>query len=175
MDIDAEGRPPASAESLWAVDLGDGTVRLDSTPRFVRGVASDDVIRVEIDYEASAAGRSSSWAGGEARGHCPLLSHTHPKAGPLGSVPPVDATAGEPQHTPTSGRSSAKPAGTCSLPLDPEPQALWALAGSSARAVPECATQRTPSGCSLRTSTTRDKSSIQPGAKGDGRRFEKRR
>lgn len=42
MDIDEDGWPPASVESLWAVDLGDGTVRLDNTPWFVRGVASDD-------------------------------------------------------------------------------------------------------------------------------------
>ncbi|MFD6423591.1 DUF4265 domain-containing protein [Streptomyces sp. NPDC060198] len=39
------------AESLWAVDLGDGTVRLDNTPWFVRGVASDDIIRGEVDGE----------------------------------------------------------------------------------------------------------------------------
>ncbi|MEV8455541.1 DUF4265 domain-containing protein [Streptomyces sp. NPDC052095] len=32
-------------------DLGDGTVRLDNTPWFVRGVASGDVIRVDIDND----------------------------------------------------------------------------------------------------------------------------
>ncbi|MEV1049759.1 DUF4265 domain-containing protein [Streptomyces sp. NPDC049887] len=51
MDMDEDGWPPASVESLWAVDLGDGTVRLDNTPWFVRGVAGDDIIRVEIDDE----------------------------------------------------------------------------------------------------------------------------
>ncbi|NEA59775.1 DUF4265 domain-containing protein [Streptomyces sp. SID13666] len=51
MDVDEDGWPPASVESLWAVDLGDGTVRLDNTPWFVRGVASDDIIRVEVDDE----------------------------------------------------------------------------------------------------------------------------
>lgn len=51
-----EGRwPPASVEGLWAVDLGDGTVRLDNTPWFVCGVASDGIIRV-----------------GDRRGRCPL-------------------------------------------------------------------------------------------------------
>ncbi|MEV5657254.1 DUF4265 domain-containing protein [Streptomyces sp. NPDC052291] len=49
MEIDEGGWPPASVESLWAVDLGDGTVRLDNTPWFVRGVASGDVIRVQPD------------------------------------------------------------------------------------------------------------------------------
>ncbi|MFJ3221626.1 hypothetical protein ACIPLC_37650 [Kitasatospora sp. NPDC086801] len=32
MEIDEDGWPPASVESLWAVDLGDGTVRLDFRP-----------------------------------------------------------------------------------------------------------------------------------------------
>ncbi|MFE4800570.1 DUF4265 domain-containing protein [Streptomyces sp. NPDC056708] len=43
--------PPATIESLWTVDLGDGTVRLDNTPWFVRGVASDDKVKVEVDDE----------------------------------------------------------------------------------------------------------------------------
>jgi hypothetical protein len=51
MDVDEDGWPPASVESLWAVDLGDGAVRLDNTPWFVRGVASGDVIQVEFDSE----------------------------------------------------------------------------------------------------------------------------
>ncbi|MDV5143157.1 DUF4265 domain-containing protein [Streptomyces sp. SBC-4] len=49
MDIAEDGWPPASVESLWAVDLGDGTVRLDNTPWFVRGVASGDIIQAELD------------------------------------------------------------------------------------------------------------------------------
>ncbi|MGW4685638.1 DUF4265 domain-containing protein [Streptomyces sp. NPDC004244] len=57
MDIDEDGWPPASVESLWAVDLGDGTVRLDNTPWFVRGIASGDVIKVELD------GDGVFWAG----------------------------------------------------------------------------------------------------------------
>ncbi|MFE4696836.1 DUF4265 domain-containing protein [Streptomyces sp. NPDC056738] len=49
LEVDEDGWPPASVESLWAVDLGDGTVRLDNTPWFVRGVASGDVVRVDAD------------------------------------------------------------------------------------------------------------------------------
>ncbi|MEG3627572.1 DUF4265 domain-containing protein [Streptomyces poriticola] len=49
MEVDGDGRPPASVESLWALDLGDGTVRLDNTPWFVRGVASGDIVRVDVD------------------------------------------------------------------------------------------------------------------------------
>lgn len=33
------------------MDLGNGTVRLENTPWFVRGVASGDIIRVELDDE----------------------------------------------------------------------------------------------------------------------------
>ncbi|MFH9617196.1 DUF4265 domain-containing protein [Streptomyces pratensis] len=49
MEVDEDGWPPASIESLWAVKLGNGTVRLDNTPWFVRGVASGDIIRVEVE------------------------------------------------------------------------------------------------------------------------------
>ncbi|MEU2462142.1 MULTISPECIES: DUF4265 domain-containing protein [Streptomyces] len=49
MEIDEDGWPPESVESLWAVDLGDGTARLDNTPWFVRGIASGDVISVQPD------------------------------------------------------------------------------------------------------------------------------
>lgn len=51
LEVDEAGWPPASVERLCAVDLGGGTVRVDNTPWFVRGVASDDVIRVEVDEE----------------------------------------------------------------------------------------------------------------------------
>ncbi|MGW5104383.1 DUF4265 domain-containing protein [Streptomyces sp. NPDC004100] len=43
--------PPVPVESLWAVDLGDGTVRLDNVPWFVRGVACGDVVAIEADEE----------------------------------------------------------------------------------------------------------------------------
>ncbi|MET4673853.1 DUF4265 domain-containing protein [Streptomyces microflavus] len=61
LQVDEDGWPPTSVESLWAVDLGNGTVRLDNTPWFVRGVASDDIIRVEFDDEGV------HWAGETAR------------------------------------------------------------------------------------------------------------
>ncbi|MGW4033952.1 DUF4265 domain-containing protein [Streptomyces sp. NPDC004838] len=57
MDMDEDGWPPVSVESLWAVDLGDGTVRLDNTPWFVRGVASGDIIKAEL------GGDGVLWAG----------------------------------------------------------------------------------------------------------------
>ncbi|WP_345943928.1 DUF4265 domain-containing protein [Streptomyces sp. SID3212] len=68
MDMDEDGWPPASVESLWAVDLGDGTVRLDNTPWFVRGVASGDIIKVGLD------GEGVRWAGETVRasGNCTI-------------------------------------------------------------------------------------------------------
>ncbi|MEU2729586.1 DUF4265 domain-containing protein [Streptomyces griseoviridis] len=49
LDVDEDGWPPAGVESLWAVRLGDGTVRLDNTPWFVRGVACGDIVGVELE------------------------------------------------------------------------------------------------------------------------------
>ena len=43
--------PPAGVESLWAIDQGDGTVKLDNVPWFVRGVACGDVLAVSPDEE----------------------------------------------------------------------------------------------------------------------------
>ncbi|MFE6546790.1 DUF4265 domain-containing protein [Streptomyces sp. NPDC057746] len=43
--------PPASVESLWAVDQGDGTARLDNIPWFVRGIARGDVVAMEPDED----------------------------------------------------------------------------------------------------------------------------
>ncbi|WSY48578.1 DUF4265 domain-containing protein (plasmid) [Embleya sp. NBC_00888] len=51
MEVDDDGWPPVSVESLWAVDLGDGTVRLDNTPWFVRGIAGGDIVKVGIEED----------------------------------------------------------------------------------------------------------------------------
>lgn len=40
-----------SVESLWAVDHGDGTARLDNIPWFVRGIAYGDIVTTEPDEE----------------------------------------------------------------------------------------------------------------------------
>lgn len=56
-DMDEDGWPPAPVESLWAVNLGDGTARLDNTPWFVHGVACGDIVEVEPDSEGAL------WAG----------------------------------------------------------------------------------------------------------------
>ncbi|WP_406100935.1 DUF4265 domain-containing protein [Streptomyces sp. NBC_01003] len=66
MDVADGGWPSASVESLWAIDLGDGTVQLDNTPWFVRGVASDDIIRVE-DRRRRPLGRGGGRPSGRRR------------------------------------------------------------------------------------------------------------
>ncbi|MEV6513260.1 DUF4265 domain-containing protein [Streptomyces sp. NPDC051642] len=52
-----EDWPPASVESLWAVEQGDGTVRLDNIPWFVRDIAFGDIVTAEPDEEGAL------WAG----------------------------------------------------------------------------------------------------------------
>jgi hypothetical protein len=46
---DEDGWPPVSSEGLWATPVGGNLYRLDNIPWFVRGVAADDVVRVEPD------------------------------------------------------------------------------------------------------------------------------
>jgi hypothetical protein len=48
LEPDADGYPPASVETIWAVDLGDGTYRLDNTPFFAKGVSAEDVVEAPI-------------------------------------------------------------------------------------------------------------------------------
>ncbi|MEV7319383.1 DUF4265 domain-containing protein [Streptomyces sp. NPDC093970] len=56
--LEIEGNwPPASVESLWAVDQGDGTARLDNIPWFVRGIACGDIVATGPDEEGV------QWAG----------------------------------------------------------------------------------------------------------------
>ncbi|WP_328582521.1 DUF4265 domain-containing protein [Streptomyces sp. NBC_00370] len=43
--------PPVGVEGLWAIDLGDGIVRLDNVPWFVPGVACGDVFLASADEE----------------------------------------------------------------------------------------------------------------------------
>ncbi|MFF2217558.1 DUF4265 domain-containing protein [Streptomyces antibioticus] len=62
VEIDEDGWPPTSVETLWVVDLGDGTARLDNTPWFVRGVASGDIIRVQQDGDGVLWAGETVWA-----------------------------------------------------------------------------------------------------------------
>jgi hypothetical protein len=65
MEVD-DGWPPVGVESLWAIDQGDGTVQLANTPWFAQGIASGDLLRVEVDADGLR------WAVeiAQASGHC---------------------------------------------------------------------------------------------------------
>ena len=51
LEVDDEGWPPAGSERLWAVRVGEDTARLENIPFFVRGYASGDVVRFNIDED----------------------------------------------------------------------------------------------------------------------------
>ena len=45
---DESGYPPATVETLWAVDLGDGRYRLDNVPFFAVGVSLGDIVEAPV-------------------------------------------------------------------------------------------------------------------------------
>ncbi|MFJ4406897.1 hypothetical protein [Streptomyces sp. NPDC088910] len=57
LETDEDGWPPVSVESLWAVDLGDGTVRLESP---LHGGP-------QPQHDRLLGGESSSHSAGQAR------------------------------------------------------------------------------------------------------------
>ena len=46
---DSEGYPPVSSEGLWAIELPNGNMRIDSIPFYVRGISKDDEVQFERD------------------------------------------------------------------------------------------------------------------------------
>lgn len=44
LEQDEDGYPPASAETLWAVKVGEGLFQIDSIPFFVLGIAVNDIV-----------------------------------------------------------------------------------------------------------------------------------
>ncbi len=44
LEQDEDGYPPASAETLWSVQVGEGLFKIDNVPFFVFGIAVDDVV-----------------------------------------------------------------------------------------------------------------------------------
>ncbi len=44
LEQDEDGYPPASAETLWAVQVGEGLFKIDNIPFFVLGIAVEDVV-----------------------------------------------------------------------------------------------------------------------------------
>ncbi len=44
LEQDEDGYPPATAETLWAVRVGDGLFQIDNIPFFVHGIAVNDIV-----------------------------------------------------------------------------------------------------------------------------------
>ena len=47
LEQDEDGYPPASAETLWALEVGEGLYKNDNIPFFVTGIAVDDIVSAE--------------------------------------------------------------------------------------------------------------------------------
>jgi hypothetical protein len=47
LEQDEDGYPPASAETLWAIEVGEGLYKIDNIPFFATGIAVDDVVSAE--------------------------------------------------------------------------------------------------------------------------------
>jgi hypothetical protein len=47
---DEYGYPPVTVETLWAAQVGPDTYRLDNIPFYAHGVASEDVVRTELQH-----------------------------------------------------------------------------------------------------------------------------
>jgi hypothetical protein len=66
LDVDEDGWPPASAETMWARALSPDRVKIDNVPFFVRGLSSGDEVRVVRDDDGMlVATEVIEWAG-----HC---------------------------------------------------------------------------------------------------------
>src|SRR6202035_5372387 len=68
LDHDDDGWPPATTERLWAVPLGEGLVRIDNIPWFVRNIAFGDIVQTRTDPDGGLwAAERIQWSG-----HCTI-------------------------------------------------------------------------------------------------------
>lgn len=51
IEQDEDGWPPATTETLWAIDLGDGTYKIDNIPFFAPLLACGDIVTAERKYD----------------------------------------------------------------------------------------------------------------------------
>jgi hypothetical protein len=49
---DEDGYPPATVETLWASDKGEGLYEIDNIPFFVRKISVGDVVRAQLEEGA---------------------------------------------------------------------------------------------------------------------------
>ena len=51
MEQDEDGWPPATVETLWAIDLGNGQYKIKNIPFFAPLLSCDDIVSVERKYD----------------------------------------------------------------------------------------------------------------------------
>jgi hypothetical protein len=47
LEQDEDGYPPVSAETLWAIKVGEGLYKIDNIPFFATGIAVNDIVSAE--------------------------------------------------------------------------------------------------------------------------------
>lgn len=52
LEQDEEGYPPATTESLWALDVGEGLYQIDNIPFFATDLAVEDIISARLEHGA---------------------------------------------------------------------------------------------------------------------------
>lgn len=73
---DADGYPPATAEYLWASELGDGRYQIDNIPFFVIGVSCFDIVSAVKDPYGVLCGERLLEEKGHSTIRVILLDHT---------------------------------------------------------------------------------------------------
>lgn len=52
LEQDEDGYPPATTESLWALDVGAGLYQIDNIPFFAVGIALNDIVSAKLEHGA---------------------------------------------------------------------------------------------------------------------------
>ena len=52
LEQDEDGYPPATTESLWAIDVGAGLYQIDNIPFFATGIALNDIVSAKLEHGA---------------------------------------------------------------------------------------------------------------------------
>ncbi|HVG61604.1 MAG TPA: DUF4265 domain-containing protein [Hyalangium sp.] len=52
LEQDEDGYPPATTESLWAIDVGAGLYQIDNIPFFATDIALNDIVSAKLEHGA---------------------------------------------------------------------------------------------------------------------------
>jgi hypothetical protein len=59
LEQDEDGYPPVSAETVWAIAVGEGLYKIDNIPFFATGVAVEDIVSAKPDAGQLPSGHST--------------------------------------------------------------------------------------------------------------------